>query len=145
MLDRIRPWSTPPDRWCTTATYGTRSRPIHSAAGAAAMLSSRMPADRSDAARTVRAAVRVPRGHASAGIEKDQKALQTRLAALTSTSALAPFAGRPGVLRSAWPRLGMDQQRTIIGLALGRIAVFPALRPGHTRFDPERVRIAPRS
>lgn len=36
------------------------------------MLSSRMPSERSDAARTVRAAGTMPSGHASAGIEKER-------------------------------------------------------------------------
>jgi DNA invertase Pin-like site-specific DNA recombinase len=79
--------------------------------------------------------------HASIGIQVEQKKLQGQLASLTATSAIAPYAGRPGVLRKAWPSLSTDQQRAIIAAALGRVTVSPVLKPGRPSFDPKRVKI----
>jgi len=80
---------------------------------------------------------------ASATIQREQHELQGRLGRLTSMTALEPYAGRLGVLRSAWPTLSVDQQRAIIGIVLGRVTIKPAAHPGRT-FDPDRVQIAAR-
>lgn len=79
--------------------------------------------------------------HASAEIQHTQGALQGRLGSLTATATLEPYAGKPGVLRTAWPGLSTDQQRAIIAAALGRVTVSPALTPGRPSFDKARVRI----
>jgi site-specific DNA recombinase len=79
--------------------------------------------------------------HATAEIQHKQGALQARLGSLTATATLEPYAGRPGVLRAAWPSLSIDQQRAIIAAALGRVTVSPTLTPGRPTFDKARVRI----
>jgi site-specific DNA recombinase len=77
---------------------------------------------------------------ASTAIQREQRAVQLRLSQLTATTALEPFAGRPGVLRSAWPTLSIDQRRAIIGIVLGRVTVERATHPGRI-FDTDRVKI----
>jgi site-specific DNA recombinase len=79
--------------------------------------------------------------HATAEIQHKQGALQARLGSLTATATLEPYAGKPGVLRTAWPGLSTDQQRAIISAALGRVTVSPAHTPGRPTFDKARVRI----
>lgn len=77
---------------------------------------------------------------ASATIQREQRELQGRLGRLTSMTALEPYAGRLGVLRSAWPTLSVDQQRAIIGIVLGRVTIQRAAHPGRA-FDPGRVQV----
>jgi len=79
--------------------------------------------------------------HATAAIQRQQKALQSRLGPLTNTVALEPYVGRRGALRAAWPNLSVDQQREIIAAALGRVTVSPTRTPGLPTFDPRRVQI----
>jgi site-specific DNA recombinase len=81
--------------------------------------------------------------HASAEIQRKQRALQGRLGSLTATAALEPYAGRRGLLRGAWTDLSIDQRRAIIAAALGRVTVSPVRKPGRPSFDPARVRIGP--
>jgi hypothetical protein len=81
--------------------------------------------------------------HATADIQHKQGALQARLGSLTATATLEPYAGKPGVLRTAWPGLSTHNQRRIIGAVLGRVTVSPALTPGRPTFDKARVRIRP--
>jgi hypothetical protein len=100
---------------------------------------------RLDAAASSYAAGRLPARafeRATATIQREQRDLQGRLGRLTSTTALEPFAGRLGVLRSAWPTLTTDQKRSIIGIALGRVTVSPSEHPGRPSFDKTRVRFA---
>jgi site-specific DNA recombinase len=79
--------------------------------------------------------------HATAAIQRQQKALQARLGPLTDTAPLEPYAGHRGALRAAWPTLTMDQQREIIAAALGLVTVSPTRKPGRPTFDPRRVKI----
>jgi site-specific DNA recombinase len=79
--------------------------------------------------------------HATAELERRKSALQAKLAPLTSTAALEPYAGRRGVLRKAWPTLSIDQQRRIIAAALGPVSVSAVLKPGRPSFDKDRVMI----
>ena len=51
---------------------GTDDRAIHGAASAAARLSSRIPSERFDAARTVHAAGAIAKGHAMSGSERNR-------------------------------------------------------------------------
>ena len=78
---------------------------------------------------------------ATAAIQQQQETLQRRLGSLTATQAIAPYAGKPGVLRKRWPELTVDQQRAIIGAALGRVIVGPVRKVGRPSFDARRVRI----
>jgi site-specific DNA recombinase len=78
--------------------------------------------------------------HANAEIERRKAALQLKLAPLTSTAALEPYAGRRGVLRATWPTLSVDHQRAIIAAALGPVKVSPG-KPGRPSFDKDRVQI----
>jgi hypothetical protein len=78
---------------------------------------------------------------ATAEIQRKQEALKRRLGSLTATAAIAPFAGKPGVLRKTWATLGMDQQRAIIAAALGPVEVLPVRKAGRPTFDAKRVRI----
>ena len=77
----------------------------------------------------------------TAAIVRERDDLQRRLGRITSTSAIAPFAGKAGVLRKQWPTLSLDQKRAIIGTVLGQVKVLPTLRPGRPRFDAHRVQI----
>ncbi len=99
---------------------------------------------RLDAAAASFAAGRLPARafeHATAAIERSKQGLQRRLGPLTATAALEPYAGRRGVLRSAWPGLTIDQQRAIIAAALGPVTVSPAIMRGRPTFDRARVKI----
>jgi hypothetical protein len=79
--------------------------------------------------------------HAAAAIHRQQRALADRIGSLTGTAPLEPYAGRRGKLRAAWPKLSMDQQRAIIGAALGTVTVSATRRPGRPTFDPRRVKV----
>jgi site-specific DNA recombinase len=76
-------------------------------------------------------------------IEVQRKDLRTRLARQTNGNVLAPFAGRPGVLRGTWDTLSDDQRRSIIGEALGTVAIMPTTAKGRT-FDSARIVIGTR-
>jgi hypothetical protein len=78
---------------------------------------------------------------ATVAIQRQQDAVQRRLGSLTATQAIAPYAGKAGLLRKRWPELGMDQQRAIIGAALGPIEVLPVRKVGRPTFDARRIRI----
>jgi hypothetical protein len=78
---------------------------------------------------------------ACALLQQNLRALQHRLAQLTSTVALEPYSGRKGVLRTAWPRLPTDQRRAIIAALIECITVGPAIVHGLPKFDPGRVLI----
>jgi site-specific DNA recombinase len=80
---------------------------------------------------------------ASASIDREKRALQGKLGPLTSTTPLEPYAGRKGVLEKSWSTLSTDQQRAIIGAALGTVKILPGTR-GSTTFDKKRVQIRPR-
>lgn len=75
-----------------------------------------------------------------AGLDADERRLTDRLGSLSSVGKAVEFAGRPGMLRQAWPRLTLRQQRQMISAALegGRITVRSARGKGG-RFDPQRV------
>jgi site-specific DNA recombinase len=77
----------------------------------------------------------------AAAIGKRRSAVAARSARATSRSVLAPFAGRSGALRAAWPDLTLEQRRAVISAALGRVAVLPTLTVGRPTFDPRRVLI----
>ncbi|MGA8522014.1 MAG: recombinase family protein [Candidatus Dormiibacterota bacterium] len=59
----------------------------------------------------------------SAGLEERRRRLRGQLARISGDSALEPYAGRPGVLRAAWPGLTVPQRRGLILAGLGRLVV----------------------
>jgi site-specific DNA recombinase len=73
----------------------------------------------------------------SSGIEGRRRGLRQRLARMSSSVALEPYAGKVGALRASWPALSDDQRRTLIGGAFGRLTVAPATKYG---YDVSRVR-----
>lgn len=75
-----------------------------------------------------------------AGLDADERRLTDRLGGLSSIGKALDFAGRPGMLRQAWPRLTLRQKRRTISAALegGRISVQSARAKGG-RFDQSRV------
>ena len=79
---------------------------------------------------------------ATDAIDDERRALQAKLARLASTSVIAPYAGKPGALRAAWPTMTVDQQREVIKTVLGKVEVTPTQKRGLPRFDPKRVKIA---
>jgi site-specific DNA recombinase len=77
-------------------------------------------------------------------ILQEQRDVQKRLGQISTFGVLAPLNGvalRPGWLRAHWTTMTQDQQRTIIGLALGTITVAPAIKHGRPHFDAARVSI----
>jgi len=63
-----------------------------------------------------------------------------KLAELSYSSALSPYAGQPGALKRAWDtQLTESQKRTIIVGLWGKIRVLPARKRGLPFFDEERV------
>ena len=74
----------------------------------------------------------------TSAIQKQRQTLQSGLARQANRNALSAFAGRPGALRAAWATLTTDQQRTIIGESLGKVAILPTPTKG-ARFDPTRI------
>jgi len=79
---------------------------------------------------------------ATTALEAERRALTASLVSMSSASIIAPYAGKPGMLRSAWPQLTVDQQREIIRMVLGKVEVTPTRKVGLPRFDSKRVRIA---
>jgi site-specific DNA recombinase len=73
----------------------------------------------------------------SSGIESRRRALRHRLAQMSSSAALEPYAGKVGALRASWRPLSDDQHRTLIGAAFGRLTVASATKYG---YDVSRVR-----
>lgn len=69
------------------------------------------------------------------------KGLRATLARQQGESVLDGWAGKGGVLRSAWPDLPHSTQRTIISAVMQTITVGPGRR-GVNAFDPSRVQIA---
>jgi DNA invertase Pin-like site-specific DNA recombinase len=67
----------------------------------------------------------------SSGIEGRRRALRQRLARMSSSAALEPYAGKVGALRAAWSSLGDDQCRSLIAAAFGRLTVSTAVRYGY--------------
>lgn len=77
---------------------------------------------------------------AKARLDERIDAARSELRTMSSAPELAPFAGRRGVLRSAWPDLDIDQRRAVVGAVVGVVSVGPAVR-GRNVFDPERVEV----
>jgi DNA invertase Pin-like site-specific DNA recombinase len=75
----------------------------------------------------------------SSGVDGRRQALRQRLARLSSTSALEPYAGKVGALRAAWPSLSDDQRRSLIAGAFGRLTVRARVK-GEYGYDFARVR-----
>lgn len=59
----------------------------------------------------------------SSGVEERRRHLRSQSARLSGDGALEPYAGRPGVLRAAWPDLTVAARRTVIVGGLGRLVV----------------------
>jgi DNA invertase Pin-like site-specific DNA recombinase len=72
-------------------------------------------------------------------IEARLVAAQRRVAAVSSSAALAAYGDR-GVLRAAWPELTMERKRAVIAAVIDRVTIGPA-RPGYNKFDPNRLAI----
>lgn len=78
----------------------------------------------------------------TAAADHDRVQLQRRLGAMTATNVAAPFVGRKGALRKAWPTLTVDQRRAVIQVVLGEAIVAPAIKgPGRRGFDENRVKL----
>jgi site-specific DNA recombinase len=75
----------------------------------------------------------------SSGVDGRRQALRQRLARMSSSSALEPYAGKVGALRAAWPGLSDDQRRTLIAGAFGRLTVRAKVK-GEWGYDFARVR-----
>jgi site-specific DNA recombinase len=75
----------------------------------------------------------------SAGIEERRRRLRGQIARLSGDRALEPYAGRPGVLRAAWPDVTTSQRRGLILSGLGRLVVDSGRGRG---YDFGRVRRA---
>ncbi len=54
------------------------------------------------------------------------------------SSSLAPYVATEGALRAAWPDLGLDRCRAVLGAVIDRVTIAPAAVRGRG-FDPERV------
>ena len=78
---------------------------------------------------------------ATSAIESEREKLQAKLAHVASLSVVAPYVGNPGLLRKRWPDLTDDQRRSLISMALGKVAIAPGSKPGMPKFDPSRVRV----
>jgi site-specific DNA recombinase len=74
----------------------------------------------------------------SSGVDGRRQALRQRLARLSSSSALEPYAGKVGALRAAWPGLSDDQRRSLIAGAFGRLTVRARVT-GEYGYDLSRV------
>jgi DNA invertase Pin-like site-specific DNA recombinase len=57
----------------------------------------------------------------------------------SAVAVLAPYA-EPGALRTAWPRLAIDQQRATLGAVIEYVEIAPAEK--RASFDPDRISIA---
>lgn len=79
---------------------------------------------------------------ADGDIRQKREQLQKELASTLSSSVVAPYAGRKGALRAAWPALTQDQQREIIGVVIGKVQIMPTKVRGRHSFDQSRVKIA---
>jgi hypothetical protein len=62
---------------------------------------------------------------------------ERRLAAAVRRTASAPWQGKAGALRAAWPEMTIDQRRAVLGAVIERVTVNPTKSRG--RFDPDRV------
>jgi site-specific DNA recombinase len=85
----------------------------------------------------------IDRRQLAAGTERlktRQAELRDQLSAELQVQAADSLLVEPGVLRSAWPELGADRQRTILQAVLDRVVITPALRRG-PGFDPRRVKL----
>jgi len=74
----------------------------------------------------------------SEATEERQRKLRASLAEVSGAATLEPYAGRPGVLRTAWPSLTTSQRRALILAGLGRLVVDS----GRGGYDFARVRSA---
>ena len=72
-------------------------------------------------------------------LEAQRKELDIKLGKLITHSPLERFVG-PGVLRSAWPDLSVDEQRDILVAVYPRIVIQPAAVRGR-RFDASRIEL----
>lgn len=77
---------------------------------------------------------------ARAPLEEGRDRARAKLAASARTSAVAPFIGRPGALRAAWPHLSLDQRKAIVSGVVTKVVVMPTGSRGPV-FDTDRIRI----
>jgi hypothetical protein len=73
-------------------------------------------------------------------LEAEREDVSGRVRQRSTPDALAPYAGRGGALREAWPQLTVDQQRAVIAAVVESVVIAPAVR-GRNFFDPSRVSI----
>lgn len=66
----------------------------------------------------------------------DNRAL---LATASTDTAAERYAGKPGALRRAWPKLTLEQKRAVIAAVVDKIVIAPTTRGTGKKFDPERV------
>jgi hypothetical protein len=57
---------------------------------------------------------------------------------MSRSAAIDPYVGKSGALRTAWPTLPLNRQRSIVSSLLDRAVVRSAV-PGRTTFDPDRI------
>jgi site-specific DNA recombinase len=75
---------------------------------------------------------------ARAPIEARIDAGNRKLSRMSRSAALDPYVGKSGALRTAWPTLPLNRQRSIVSSLLDRAVVRSAV-PGRTTFDPDRI------
>lgn len=75
---------------------------------------------------------------ARAPIEARIDAANRKLSRMSRSAALDPYVGKSGALRTAWPTLPLNRQRSIVSSLLDRAVVRSAVR-GRTTFDSDRI------
>ncbi len=75
---------------------------------------------------------------ARAPVEARIDAANRKLSRMSGSAALDPYVGKSGALRTAWPTLPLNRQRSIVSSLLDRAVVRSAV-PGRTTFDPDRI------
>jgi site-specific DNA recombinase len=62
-------------------------------------------------------------------------------ASAASVNAATPYVGKPGLLRSRWPRLTDEQRREVIAAVVDQITIAPVEVRGRHTFDPTRISV----
>ena len=75
---------------------------------------------------------------ARAPIEARIDAARRKLSRQSHSAAIDDYVGRSSELRTIWPDLPLNRQRSIVSAVLERAVVGPAV-PGRATFDPERI------
>jgi len=73
-------------------------------------------------------------------IEGRIEAALRSMARQTKSRATDGFAGRPGALVTAWPGMGLDEQRAVVSAVIDRVLIKPTPKKGRI-FQPDRVEV----